>query len=66
MNLAVKDIRYHLFKFVSSTVGVGLLLMVVLTIGGIIRGIILDSSTIIEETGADLWVVQKNWLGPFG
>ncbi|HVB55978.1 MAG TPA: ABC transporter permease [Candidatus Acidoferrales bacterium] len=65
MNLAIKDIRYHLFKFISSTVGVGLILMVVLTIGGIIRGIILDSSTIIDATGADLWVVQKDWLGPF-
>ena len=65
MNLAVKDIRYHRFKFLTSTVGVGLILMVVLTIGGIIRGIILDSSTIIDETGADLWVVEKNTLGPF-
>jgi putative ABC transport system permease protein len=65
MNLAIKDIRYHLFKFISSTIGVGLLLMVVLTIGGIIRGVILDSSTIIDATGADLWVVQKDWLGPF-
>ncbi len=65
MNLAIKDTRYHRFRFLSSTVGVGLILMVVLTIGGIIRGIILDSSTIIEETGADLWVVQRNWLGPF-
>ncbi|MHB1023633.1 MAG: ABC transporter permease [Acidobacteriaceae bacterium] len=49
----------------SSTVGVGLILMVVLTIGGIIRGIILDSSAIAETTGADLWVVQRDWLGPF-
>ncbi len=65
MNLALKDVRYHSFKFLTSTIGVGLLLMVMLTIGGIIRGIILDSSTIIEETGADLWVVQKDWLGPF-
>ncbi len=65
MNLAVKDIRYHFFKFLTSTIGVGLLLMVMLTIGGIIRGIILDSSTITETTGADLWVVQKAWLGPF-
>lgn len=65
MNLAVKDIRYHLFKFISSTIGVGLLLMVVLTIGGIIRGVILDSATIIQGTDADLWVVQKGWLGPF-
>lgn len=65
MNLAIKDIRYHLLRFVSSTVGVGLLLMIVLTIGGIVRGIILDSSTIVQETGADLWVVQRGWLGPF-
>ncbi len=65
MNLAIKDIRYHLFKFITSTVGVGLILMVVLTIGGIIRGVILDSATIIQATGADLWVVEKDWLGPF-
>ncbi|MFP5211655.1 MAG: ABC transporter permease [Acidobacteriota bacterium] len=65
MNLAIKDIRYHLFKFITSTIGVGLILMVVLTIGGIIRGVILDSATIIQATGADLWVVEKDWLGPF-
>lgn len=65
MNLAVKDIRYHFFKFLTSTIGVGLLLMVMLTIGGIIRGVVLDSSTIISATGANLWVVEKNWLGPF-
>lgn len=65
MNLAIKDIRYHRFKFIGSTIGVGLLMMVVLTIGGIIRGVILDSSTIIDTTGADLWVVEKGWLGPF-
>jgi putative ABC transport system permease protein len=65
MNLAIKDIRYHRFKFFTSVLGVGLLLMVVLTIGGIVRGVILDSATIIQETGADLWVVEKGKLGPF-
>ena len=65
MNLALRDIRYHRFKFFSSVVGVGLLLMVVLAIGGIIRGVIFDSSVIIQETGADLWVVEKDTLGPF-
>ncbi len=65
MNLALKDARYHLFKFISSTIGVSLLLMVVFTLGGIIRGVILDSSTIVTATNADLWVVQKDWLGPF-
>jgi len=38
---------------------------VVFTLGGIIRGVILDSSTIVTATTADLWVVQKDWLGPF-
>ena len=65
MNLALKDIGYHRFKFFSSVLGVGLLLMVVLAIGGIIRGVIFDSSVIIQETGADLWVVEKDTLGPF-
>jgi putative ABC transport system permease protein len=65
MNLALKDARYHVFKFISSTIGVSLLLMVVFVLGGIIRGVILDSSTVVVATGADLWVVQKDWLGPF-
>lgn len=64
MNLAVRDIRYNSFRFFTSTAGVGLLLMVLLTIGGIIRGVILDSTAIIEETGADLWVTEKGKLGP--
>ncbi|MBB4518629.1 hypothetical protein GGD68_007437 [Paraburkholderia fungorum] len=43
MNLAVRDVRYHLFKFFSSTLGVSLLIMVVIAIGGIVRGVISDS-----------------------
>lgn len=64
MNLALKDIGHNSFKFFSSSVGVGLLLMVVFAIGGIIRGVILDSTAIIEGTGADLWVTEKSTLGP--
>ena len=72
MNLAIRDVRYYRFKFFSSTIGVSLLIMVVVAIGGIIRGVISDSSTIIEATGADIWVVQaygahpqEGTLGPF-
>lgn len=72
MNLAIRDVRYHRFKFFSSTFGVSLLIMVVVTIGGIIRGVISDSSTIVQATHADLWVVQaygahpqEGMLGPF-
>jgi hypothetical protein len=39
--------------------------MVVFTLGGIIHRVILDSSTVVTTTGADLWVVQEGWLGPF-
>ncbi|MDE2149351.1 MAG: ABC transporter permease [Gammaproteobacteria bacterium] len=66
MNLAIRDVRYHRFKFFSSTIGVSLLIMVVVAIGGIIRGVILDSATIIDETGADLWVVQAHGAHPQG
>ena len=66
MNLALRDISYHRFKFFSSTFGVSLLIMVVMAIGGIIRGVILDSATIINETGADLWVVQAYGAHPQG
>lgn len=72
MNLAIRDVRYYRFKFFSSTIGVSLLIMVVVAIGGIVRGVISDSSTIVEATGADLWVVQAygahpqdGTLGPF-
>jgi len=66
MNLAIRDVSYHRFKFFSSTIGVSLLIMVVMTIGGIIRGVILDSATIVEKTGADLWVVQAYGAHPQG
>jgi putative ABC transport system permease protein len=64
MNLATRDVLYYRFKFFSSTVGVSLLIMVVIAIGGIVRGIISDSSMIIERTGADLWVVQAYGAHP--
>ncbi len=72
MNLAVRDIRRNKRKFFSSTIGVSMLIMVVVAIGGIIRGVISDSSTIVQQTKADLWIVQAygahpqdGTLGPF-
>lgn len=35
MNLAVRDIRHNAGRFVFTTVGIGLLLMVVMGMGGI-------------------------------
>ena len=65
MNLAIKDIGYHRFKFLGAVAGVGLMLMMVLVIGGVVRGAIEDSAAITVATGADLWVVEKDRKGPF-
>ena len=65
MNLALKDIGYHRFKFFSAVGGVSLMIMMVLVIGGVTRGMFEDSSEIITSTGADLWVVEKDRQGPF-
>ena len=65
MNLALKDISYHRFKFFSAVGGVSLMIMMVLVIGGVTRGMFDDSSDIITATGADLWVVEKDRQGPF-
>ncbi len=65
MNLALKDIRHNLGRFALTTVGVGLLLMVVMGMGGIYRGLIEDATLLIDRVGADLWVVQRSTRGPF-
>lgn len=64
MNLAAKDIRHNLGRFVLTTVGVGMLLMIVMGMGGIYRGIIEDATLLIDHIGADMWVVQRDTRGP--
>ena len=65
MNLATKDIGQSLGRFVLTTLGVGMLLMVVMAMGGIYRGIIEDATLLVNEIGADLWIVQRDTRGPF-
>ncbi len=65
MNLAVKDIRHSLGRFGLTTIGIGMLLMVVMGMGGIYRGIIEDATLLVDRVGADLWVVQRDTRGPF-
>ena len=60
MNLALKDIRHNLGRFTLTTVGVGLLLMIVMGMGGIYRGVIEDATLLIDRVGADLWIVQED------
>lgn len=65
MNLAVKDIRHNLGRFALTTLGIGMLLMVVMGMAGIYRGLIEDATLLVKRIGADLWVVQRDTRGPF-
>ncbi|CAD5373903.1 MacB_PCD domain-containing protein [Rubrivivax sp. A210] len=65
MELALKDIRRHLGKFLSTIVGVALLLAIVLVMNGIYQGNIQDGVWLIENTATDLWVVERGRGGPF-
>ena len=65
MNLAVRDVRHNFGRFAFTTVGIGLLLMIVMGMGGIYRGLIYEATLLVDRVGADLWVVQGNTRGPF-
>ncbi len=65
MNLAIRDIRHSLGRFVLTTIGVGMLLMTVMGMGGIYRGLVDDALVVIRGVGADVWIVQHDTRGPF-
>ena len=65
MNLAVRDVRHNAGRFAFTTLGVGLLLMIVMGMGGIYRGLIYEATLLVDRVGADLWVVQGSTRGPF-
>lgn len=65
MNLAVRDIRHNAGRFAFTSVGIGLLLMMVMGMGGIYRGLIHEATLLVDRVGADLWMVQGSTRGPF-
>lgn len=65
INLAGRDILYGWGKFVFTGMGLGLLIGVTLSMAGIYRGMVDDAQVLIENAGADLWVVQQGTLGPY-
>jgi putative ABC transport system permease protein len=65
MNLAARDIRHNFGRFALTTVGIGLLLMIVMGMGGIYRGLIYEATLLVDQLGADFWVVQGSTRGPF-
>lgn len=65
INLAWRDISHSLGKFITTALGVGLLIGVVLVMIGIYRGMVHDAMIVPNNISPDLWVVQKETLGPF-
>ncbi len=52
-------------KFVFTGMGLGLLIGITLSMAGIYRGMVDDAKVLLDNSGADLWVVQKDTLGPY-
>lgn len=65
INLAGRDIVHSWGKFVFTGAGLGLLIGVTLTMAGVYRGMVDDARAMIDNAGADLWVVQQDTLGPY-
>ncbi|MCC0062697.1 MAG: ABC transporter permease [Defluviimonas sp.] len=65
MNLALKDIRHGLFRFVLTCFGLGLLMTVVLAMIGIYNGLVADALAVVKAPAAEVWVVEAGTKGPF-
>ncbi|WP_456485765.1 ABC transporter permease [Hydrogenimonas sp.] len=65
INLAYKDITHSFVKFIVTAMGVGMLLGIVLIMMGVYRGMVTDAQVMLDDIGADLWIVQEDTLGPF-
>ncbi len=65
INLASRDVLHGWGKFLFTGVGLGLLIGATLTMGGVFRGMVDDGQVLIDNSGADLWVVQQGTLGPY-
>ena len=65
ISLAGRDILHSWSKFVLTGLGLGLLIGVTFTMAGVYRGMVDDARVLLNNSGADLWVVQKDTLGPY-
>jgi putative ABC transport system permease protein len=65
ISLAGRDILHAWGKFVFTGFGLGLLIGVTLVMAGVYRGMVDDGKALLDNSGADLWVVQKDTLGPY-
>ena len=65
ISLAGRDILHAWGKFLFTGIGLGLLIGVTLIMAGVYRGLVADARALLDNSGADLWVVQKDTQGPY-
>jgi putative ABC transport system permease protein len=65
MNLALRDIRHNLGRFLLTCLGLSLLLGIVLAMVGIYRGLIEEALGLARAAQAHVWVVEGGTRGPF-
>jgi len=65
ISLAGRDILHSWSKFVLTGLGLGLLIGVTFTMAGVYRGMVDDAKVLLSNSGADMWVVQKDTQGPY-
>jgi putative ABC transport system permease protein len=65
ISLAGRDIAHSAGKFALTGLGLGLLIGVTLTMAGVYRGMVDDAQALLNNSNADLWVVQKDTQGPY-
>ena len=65
ISLAGRDILHAWGQFIFTGIGLGLLIGVTLTMAGVYRGMVEDGKVLLDNSGADLWVVQQDTLGPY-
>ena len=62
MNLAYRDIKHNLLRFVLTNFGLSLLLGIVIVITGVYGGLIDDALRQARAANPDLWVVQAGTI----
>lgn len=65
ISLAGRDIWHSWGRFTLTGAGLGLLIGVTLTMAGVYRGMVDDAHALLDNSGADLWVVQQDTQGPY-
>ncbi len=65
MNLALRDIRHNLGRFLLTCLGLSMLLGVALAMVGIYGGVVEEALSLARGLKADLWVVEGGSRGPF-